>query len=95
MSFKIVHIISGDLWAGAEVMAFSLIKELQNFNECEVSVILFNSGKLFEQIKKLGVPVYYISEEKMSFFIIYLFYKIFVFCMQRYGTDKKRHFLLF
>jgi glycosyltransferase involved in cell wall biosynthesis len=64
---KVCHIISGDLWAGAEVMAFQLIKELKRNWRFEVLAILFNYGRLSDELKKLGIDVYVIDEKKHSF----------------------------
>jgi L-malate glycosyltransferase len=59
---KICQIISGDLWAGAEVMCFQLIKGLMKYNDINISVIILNRGTLFNKIKKLGIDVYLIDE---------------------------------
>jgi hypothetical protein len=40
---RICHIISGDLWAGAEVMNYRLMKRLKNISNIELS-----AGKLEE-----------------------------------------------
>lgn len=69
---KVCHIISGDLWAGAEVMAFNLLKGLLRYNDLELSVILLNEGRLAEEIRGLNIPVEVFDESKMSFFQIFL-----------------------
>jgi len=43
---KILHIISGDLWAGAEVMEFNLIRSLRTRSDLAITVILLNEGNL-------------------------------------------------
>jgi len=69
---KVCHFISGDLWAGAEVMAYNLLRGLQTYEGLSLSVILFNEGSLAEEIRKLGIKVDVIDESKKSFFNIIL-----------------------
>jgi glycosyltransferase involved in cell wall biosynthesis len=64
---KVCHIISGDLWAGAEVMAYHLLKGLREFPEIELSAIILNQGKLADEIKRLAIPCHIIDECKLSF----------------------------
>lgn len=68
---KVCHIISGDLWAGAEVMACSLLKGLRGSAALELSVILLNEGRLAEEIKRLEIPVTICSEAENSFLPLY------------------------
>jgi glycosyltransferase involved in cell wall biosynthesis len=65
---QVCHIISGDLWAGAEVMDFHLLKNLRQFEDLELSAILFNEGKLANEIRCLGIPVDVVEESRRSFF---------------------------
>jgi len=67
---KVCHFISGDLWAGAEVMAYNLLRGLQPYEGLSLSVILFNEGRLAKEIRKLGIKVDVIDESKKSFFNI-------------------------
>lgn len=67
MTFKICHLISGDLWAGAEVMAFYLLNGLNKRPGLELCVILFNHGRLSEALENAGITIYVIDESKQSF----------------------------
>jgi len=67
---RICHLISGDLWAGAEVMAHRLISGLTGEKGVEISAILLNDGKLAREIEKLGVPIDVVDEARMNFFKI-------------------------
>lgn len=67
---KICHIISGDLWAGAEVMNYRLMKGLKNIYNIELSAIVLNEGKLAEELRDLGIPVAVVDERKKKFFQI-------------------------
>lgn len=63
----VCHILSGDLWAGAEAMALQLIRELAKVRELSLSVVLLNEGKLERELAALGVPVTVLDEKKLSF----------------------------
>lgn len=67
---RICHIISGDLWAGAEVMCYQLLKNLLNFTDLEIILILLNEGKLAEEVRKLGIKVVVVDETKNNIFQI-------------------------
>jgi glycosyltransferase involved in cell wall biosynthesis len=67
---KVCHLISGDLWAGAEVMAFNLIRRLSQYKDVELHVIVLNHGKLAEELKINEIPVYINDEKKLSFYSI-------------------------
>lgn len=59
-----MHIISGDLWAGAEVQAYTLLKELRA--ECDLHVILMNPGELTDRLMALEIPVTILDETRMN-----------------------------
>jgi glycosyltransferase involved in cell wall biosynthesis len=67
---RVFHIISGDLWAGAEVMAYNLLKELIQYRDLELSAIILNEGKLVDEIRRVGISVNVIDERTLSFFQI-------------------------
>jgi glycosyltransferase involved in cell wall biosynthesis len=62
----VTHIISGDLWAGAEVQAFQLCQALKASKNIEVTAIIFNDGILHEKLKALGIAVSLIDERRTS-----------------------------
>lgn len=65
---KILHILSGDLWAGAEVQAYNLLLELNK--EHQVIVCLLNAGVLSQRLADKGIKIHIIDESKHSFFSI-------------------------
>ena len=71
---NVCHIISGDLWAGAESQVFSLLRKLSEYKELKIIVILFNSGILADKIKLNKIKNYVIDEKKNS--AIRVIYKI-------------------
>lgn len=64
---KVCHIISGDLWAGAEVMASHLLQELALNRELRLSVLLLNDGRLAAELRGSGLPVTVLDESRRSF----------------------------
>ena len=65
---KVCHIISGDLWAGAESMDYHLLKGLRQFGNVDLSAILFNEGRLSEEFRKMGIPLDIVDEKKLNIF---------------------------
>lgn len=63
---RVLHIASGDLWAGAEVQAFTLISHLARIPGTEVATVLMNEGTLAHKLRSSGVPVYMLDEQKMA-----------------------------
>jgi len=59
---KVLHIISGDLWAGAETQVYLLLKALRREKDLDVRVMVFNEGILHDRLTKLGIGVFLISE---------------------------------
>ena len=64
---KVCHIVSGDLWAGAEVMVFQLLKGLAACPDIVPSAIVLNEGRLAAEIRSLGIPIRVIDERVNSF----------------------------
>jgi len=61
---RIVHIISGDRWAGAEVQAFTLLTSL--VKKHDVYALLMNHGELASRLKKENVNVKIFDESSLS-----------------------------
>ncbi len=68
MGLRICHILSGDLWAGAEVMACNLIKGLSRQEKSnDLCVVLLNYGRLERELRQVGIDVYVIDEQRNPF----------------------------
>lgn len=67
MKLRVCHLISGDLWAGAEVMAFQLIGGLSKLPEIDLLVILLNHGRLAIELENAGISTLVLDESKRSF----------------------------
>src|SRR5690606_14243165 len=61
---KICHVAMGDLWAGAEVHLLALMTYLVRLHGYEWSVVLFNEGRLAEELRKLPLSLEIISEKQ-------------------------------
>jgi hypothetical protein len=52
---KVCHLISGDLWAGAEVQAFTMLKGLRQQPDLEIMAIVLNEGRLASRLREIGL----------------------------------------
>jgi L-malate glycosyltransferase len=64
---KVCHLVSGDLWAGAEVMDYCLLKGLKAFPDVDLSAIILNHGRFADEVRKLGIPVNVVDETRLRF----------------------------
>ncbi|WP_298273267.1 glycosyltransferase [Geobacter sp.] len=64
---KVIHFISGDLWAGAETMACNLLRRLKEYDDLDLSVVLLNEGRLAGELRAGGLAVHVIDESLHSF----------------------------
>ena len=63
---KVTHIVSGDLWAGAEAMVFNLLAGLHKKKDIEIYAILLNERRLSHELRKSGIETYVLDEQKIS-----------------------------
>lgn len=61
---RVLHIISGDLWAGAEVQAYTLLTSLRD--NCELLAVLMNHGELADRLRQAGITVEIIDERHLG-----------------------------
>lgn len=61
---RVLHIISGDRWAGAEVQVFTLLNQLRE--STDLHVIIMNEGELADRCRGLGIPLTLLDENKYS-----------------------------
>lgn len=62
---KCLHLVSGDLWAGAEVSVLHLARELSH--RISVRVVVLNSGRLATELHASGIPTLLASERERGF----------------------------
>lgn len=61
---RVLHIISGDLWAGAETQAYTLLTSLKD--RCELHAVLMNEGELAHRLRLAGISTQIIDERSTS-----------------------------
>lgn len=69
---NVLHVASGDLWAGAEVQLFTLATTLQNNFNTKVTVALMNFGELERRLRSAGVSVIVIDEKRLNSLRVFL-----------------------
>lgn len=62
----VTHIVSGDLWAGAEAQVFQLIRGLKANRRVTPTAVLFNDGILHHKLAALGIDVQIADENSLS-----------------------------
>jgi len=74
---NVCHIITGDLWAGAESQAYALIVGLSKAKGISLNVVTFNNGILVEKLIAIGIRVDVIPEKSNNLLkIVWHVYKI-------------------
>jgi len=63
---NIIHIVSGDLWAGAEVQVFHTIFNLHRQHDFSYMVIIFNDGILSRKLQEAGIRCMVFDESKLN-----------------------------
>lgn len=63
---KVLHIASGDLWAGAEVQLYHLVRELAATPGFDLLVVLMNEGQLADSLRDSGIRVVIFDEARLS-----------------------------
>jgi glycosyltransferase involved in cell wall biosynthesis len=62
---KVLHVISGDLWAGAEAQALTLLSALHRL-DVVVAVALMNDGELAARLRSRGISVHIFDESRLN-----------------------------
>jgi L-malate glycosyltransferase len=63
----ILHVFSGDLWAGAESMIWNLLAELAGRSGLRFIALALNEGVLTSRLRELNIETHIISESRYSF----------------------------
>ncbi len=67
---RVLHIASGDLWAGAEVQLYFLAKALAAQHGIHQHVIVLNPGTLEQKLTGIEIPVTVLDESRSSAFAL-------------------------
>ncbi len=65
-TINVLHITSGDLWAGAEVQLFTLVTSLNRQQDININVVLFNHGTLENKLHNENINVIVLDESKLN-----------------------------
>jgi L-malate glycosyltransferase len=63
---RVCHVMSADLWAGAEVQVATLASYLARCPDVIVSAVLFNDGPLAAALRQAGIDVTIVDERRCS-----------------------------
>jgi glycosyltransferase involved in cell wall biosynthesis len=70
---RVCHVMTADLWAGAEVQVATLASYLAARADVQVSAVLFNEGWLASELRALGITVAVVDEHRCTPFAIVRF----------------------
>lgn len=65
-SIRVLQIVSGDLWAGAEAQAFALMTHLAKLPDTAVRAAVLNDGKLASELQNAGLDVDILDERRIG-----------------------------
>jgi L-malate glycosyltransferase len=63
---RVLHVASGDLWAGAEAQVYQLVCALRDQPEVRVSAITSNHGELEQRLRTADIAVTVLDERTLS-----------------------------
>jgi glycosyltransferase involved in cell wall biosynthesis len=63
---KVLHIASGDLWAGAEKALYTLAVALQESHQARVAAVILNPGTLAERLRSADVELLVLDESRQN-----------------------------
>jgi glycosyltransferase involved in cell wall biosynthesis len=64
---RVLHIVSGDLWAGAEVQVAQLLRALARDASMQVAAFALNDGELVRRLRAAGITTHCADESKHGF----------------------------
>lgn len=64
---RVMHIVSGDLWAGAEVVVWSLLREIHAAAGIRLVAVVLNDGRLRAELDRIAVPTCVCDEARSGF----------------------------
>jgi glycosyltransferase involved in cell wall biosynthesis len=63
---RVLHVVSGDLWAGAEAQLAALVAELARDPQLQLHAVVLNSGELERRLRAAGIGVTVLDESRLS-----------------------------
>jgi len=64
--FTVLHVASGDRWAGAEVQLHTLLTHLNTRDNLKVRAVLLNEGEAAVRLRASGIPVDILDESQIG-----------------------------
>jgi glycosyltransferase involved in cell wall biosynthesis len=64
--FRVLHVVSGDLWAGAEAQVAALVAELARDPQVQLHAVVLNPGELERRLRAAGVGVTVVDESQLG-----------------------------
>ncbi len=65
---RVLHIVSGDLWAGAERMVWTLLRQLSMRQNVDVFALSLNEGELTSALRSSGIETLVLRESEWTLF---------------------------
>jgi glycosyltransferase involved in cell wall biosynthesis len=63
---RVLHVVSGDLWAGAEAQVAALVAELARDPQLQLHAVVLNPGELERRLRAAGVDVTLLDESQLG-----------------------------
>jgi len=63
---RVLHVVSGDLWAGAEAQVAALVAELARELQLQLHAVVLNPGELERRLRAAGVGVTVLDESRLN-----------------------------
>ncbi|MEQ1654311.1 MAG: glycosyltransferase [Nitrospira sp.] len=67
MPLTVLHVFSGDLWAGAERMIVTLLRSLSSYQDLKLIALALNEGSLTKALRDSGIETIVLDEHANSF----------------------------
>jgi L-malate glycosyltransferase len=67
---RVLHVVSGDLWAGAEVQVYQLLRVACRHPRVELRAVILNPGMLADRLAAAGVAVTVLEESRHGFWAL-------------------------
>jgi len=65
-ALRVMHVASGDLWAGAEVQVHDLSRALAALPDIRLHVVVLNEGELARRLRQDGIDTTVLDESRLS-----------------------------
>jgi glycosyltransferase involved in cell wall biosynthesis len=63
---KVIHVASGDRWAGAEAQVYTMLKTLKKMDDITVYAVILNDGELAKKLDTEGINTTILDETTLS-----------------------------